>query len=252
MCTPSSPTTGLSPARPSRVVSRRPSSRSTRWVVPVGLPSSPRSGASTGDDLGGEAVLGPGLGAELLGAQAERVGVGAGDAPLARRCARRPRTARCTRSARSSVFGTGMPRSSGRAALEPMGTRLMTSTPHAHGDVDDAGRHQGGGDVGGLLGRAALGVDGGGGHLEGQPGGQPGGAGDVEAPACRSGSRSRPRPGRPAAGSTPVRSNSALSGTPSRSAECMVDRPPLRRPTGVRTASTITTSRMVGAYARRW
>ena len=47
VCTPSGRATGLRLASASRVVSRRPSSRSTRWVVPVGLPSSSTSGAST-------------------------------------------------------------------------------------------------------------------------------------------------------------------------------------------------------------
>ena len=45
-----------------------------------------------------------------------------------------------------------------------------------------------------------------------------------------------------AAGSTPVRRNSSASGAASRSAGCSVDSPPLRRPTGVRTAPTTTTS----------
>ena len=45
--TPSSRATGLSVASLSSVVSRRPSSRVTRWVVPVGAPSSSTSGAST-------------------------------------------------------------------------------------------------------------------------------------------------------------------------------------------------------------
>ena len=75
-------TTALRPARPSRVVSRRPSSRSTRWVSPVGLPSSPRSGASIGHDLAVEAALGPGLGGEVLRALAELVELVAADAPL--------------------------------------------------------------------------------------------------------------------------------------------------------------------------
>ena len=51
VCTPSGRATGLSWASASRVVSRRPSSRATRWVVPAGLPSSSRSGASTGTML---------------------------------------------------------------------------------------------------------------------------------------------------------------------------------------------------------
>ena len=49
-----------------------------------------------------------------------------------------------------------------------------------HGDVDGAAGDQRGGQVGGLLGGAALGVDRGGGDRLGQAGGQPGGAADVE------------------------------------------------------------------------
>src|SRR4051794_7878946 len=45
-------------------------------------------------------------------------------------------------------------------------------------------------------------------------------------------------------GSTPARSTSALSTCADRSAVCTPDNPPLRLPTGVRTASTITASRM--------
>ncbi len=45
-----------------------------------------------------------------------------------------------------------------------------------------------------------------------------------------------------ASGSTPVRRNSSASGAARRSAGCSVDNPPLRRPTGVRTAPTTTTS----------
>src|SRR5262249_50949641 len=48
VCTRSARATGLSAASASRDVSRRPSSRSTRCVVPAGLPSSSRSGASMG------------------------------------------------------------------------------------------------------------------------------------------------------------------------------------------------------------
>ena len=46
VCTPFSRATGFSVASFSSVVSRRPSSRLTVCVVPVGLPSSSRSGAS--------------------------------------------------------------------------------------------------------------------------------------------------------------------------------------------------------------
>src|SRR5206468_903999 len=45
-------------------------------------------------------------------------------------------------------------------------------------------------------------------------------------------------------GSMPARCTSSLSTTADRSAACMADRPPLRLPTGVRTASTMTVSRI--------
>ncbi len=48
MCTPFSRATGFSEASFSSVDSRMPSSRWTVCVEPVGLPSSSRSGASTG------------------------------------------------------------------------------------------------------------------------------------------------------------------------------------------------------------
>ena len=51
----------------------------------------------------------------------------------------------------------------------------------ADGDVVDAGGDQRGGEVDGLLGRAALAVDGGGGGLDRKPGLEPGVAGDVDA-----------------------------------------------------------------------
>src|ERR1700739_4558078 len=46
------------------------------------------------------------------------------------------------------------------------------------------------------------------------------------------------------AGSMPVRSTSSQRTTAERSAGCIPDSPPLRLPTGVRTASTITASRI--------
>src|ERR1051325_1849910 len=52
-------------------------------------------------------------------------------------------------------------------------------------------------------------------------------------------------------GSTPVRMKRSRWTAPSRSSECMVDNPPLRRPVGVRTASTITTSRTPAPFLRQ-
>ncbi len=56
----------------------------------------------------------------------------------------------------------------------------MTSTPQASGHVDHAAGHERGGEVGGLLRRAALGVDGGVGDRLGEAGAEPGRAADVE------------------------------------------------------------------------
>src|SRR4051812_24882192 len=51
-------------------------------------------------------------------------------------------------------------------------------------------------------------------------------------------------------GSIPARAMASFCTAPSRSAACMLDRPPPRRPIGLRTASTITTSVM--ARQRTW
>ena len=65
-------------------------------------------------------------------------------------------------------------------ALEPIGHPAHGLDAARHGDVDHAAGDEGGGQAGGLLRRAALGVDGGGGDAQGQAGGEPGGAADVE------------------------------------------------------------------------
>ena len=80
--TPSGRATGLSVASFSSVVSRRPSSRATVWVVPVGLPSSSTSGASTGTIWLPKRSSAHAGGGVLLGPEAELVGVAPGDAPL--------------------------------------------------------------------------------------------------------------------------------------------------------------------------
>ena len=64
--------------------------------------------------------------------------------------------------------------------LDPIGTRLMTSTPQAMATSTTPDADQAGGQVGGLLRRAALGVDGGGGGAEREAGAEPRGAADVE------------------------------------------------------------------------
>ena len=100
------------------------------------------------------------------------------------------------------------------------------------GDVDDARADQAGGQVGGLLGRAALGVDGGGGGSSGQAGGEPRGAGDVE--GLLADLADAAADDLADLGGVDARSVDQLASgrSASRSAEWMVDRPPPRRPTG--------------------
>ena len=106
-------------------------------------------------------------------------------------------------------------------------------------DVDGAGRDQPGDQVVGLLGAAALAVDGGGADLLGQAGRQPGHAGDVVGLLAEL---------RDAAaddlfdlaGSMPAFSTTALWTAPSSSVACRPDSQPLRLPIGLRVASTMT------------
>ena len=65
--------------------------------------------------------------------------------------------------------------------VAPIGTRVMTSTPAAMTMSLDAGHDGLGGEVGRLLGGAALPVDGGAHHRLGEPGGEGGVAAHVEA-----------------------------------------------------------------------
>ena len=127
--------------------------------------------------------------------------------------------------------------------LEPMGTRLMTSTPHptATSTTPDATRavarlvacwdepHW----LSTVVAAAEM----------GSPAASH--AVRVTLKACMPTWLTQPPTTWPtSAGSMPDRSMSAFWTVPSSSAACMVDSPPLRRPTGVRTASTMTTSRM--------
>ena len=130
VCTPSSPNTGLRPERLSAVVSRRPSSRATWCVVPDGLPSSPRSGASTGMICV----------AKRSSAHA-RAPRSCDDKPSASVSSRVMFHFLAMRSAPSNCevysycgkydFGMGEPMSRPLATFEPIGTLLITSTPPA-------------------------------------------------------------------------------------------------------------------------
>ena len=134
-----------------------------------------------GDDLVVEAALVRGLLAALLGLGAERVEVFAGDAPLvgdhvgadalgheaADRCV-------ASHDGRAERDRAGRDRGAhrrGRHDLDAGGDR----------DVVRAGDDALGGEVGGLLARTALAVDGGGGHRLGPTGAEHGVAADVEA-----------------------------------------------------------------------
>ena len=129
MWTPSSRATGLSVASFSSDVSRRPSSRATRVGGAGRLAVVVEVGGVDGDDLAVEAALGPRPGRPLLGEQAERVGVLAGDAPLlgdalgALELGRELVLAEVGLRDRAAELASW--------AFEPIGTRLMTSTPQA-------------------------------------------------------------------------------------------------------------------------
>ncbi len=68
---------------------------------------------------------------------------------------------------------TDGPYGSASIRAEPIGTRLIDSTPADDDDVVGAGHDALGGEVHGLLARAALALDGHRGHVLGQPGGEP-------------------------------------------------------------------------------
>ena len=241
--TPSGRATGLSSASFSRLVSRRPSSRATGCVVPVGLPSSSTSGASTGTIWLPKRSSAQAGGGVLLRAEAELVGVGPGDAPLLG-------DALGALELRGELVLREVRLRDRDAEAEVLAAAGADRHP-AHdldaageGGVDRAAADERGGQVGGLLRRAALRVDRGGGHRQGQAGGQPRGAGDVEGlladladaaaddladlrPGRCPSARRRPSGRRPAG-----RRGGWWTG---RRCAC---------PTGVRTASTITTSDM--------
>ena len=241
MCTPSSRATGLRVASFSRVVSRRPSSRDDGVGRAGGLALVVDVGSVDRHDLAAEAVLGPGLGGALLGQEAEPVGVVAADAPLVgdalgalelrgelvlREVRLRDRDGRSRRS-----------------ALEPIGTRLMVSTPQATATSTTPAPTR-------LVARLVACCD--------EPHwvstvvaaterGRPAESQAVRAMlnACSPTWLTQPpTTWSTTAGSMPDRSITALCTAASRSAGCMVDRPPFRFPTGLRTASTMTTSVM--------
>ena len=137
-------------------------------MVPVGVFLVVDVGGVDGHDLGVEAALCPGGGRPLLRGQAERAGVGPGDAPLVG-------DALGSLELRGELvvaeigLGDGHAQPQLAVELEPMGTREHELDPAGDGDVDHAGADEAGSHVGGLLRRPALGVDRGGGGGEGSP-----------------------------------------------------------------------------------
>ena len=130
-------------------------------------------------DLGVEAALGPGPSGQLLGPEAEGVAVVAGDAPPLGD-ALGPLELRGELVLAEVGLGDGHAQAQLLGRVGPDGDAAHELDPAGHGHVGHARADQAGGQVGGLLRRPALGVDGGGCGLDGQPGGQPGGAGEVE------------------------------------------------------------------------
>jgi hypothetical protein len=129
------------------------------------------------DDLALEAALLPRLRGALLGLEPEGVGVVPRDAPLLGDALGPLELARELVVPEVGLRDRAAGPVAGVAADRDPGHDL---DPARHGDVDRAGADERCGEVGRLLARPALRVDGRGGHREGQAGAQPGGAGHVE------------------------------------------------------------------------
>ena len=236
---------GLEPGEASSVVSRRPSSRVDAVGGAGRLALVVEVGRVDRHDLGVEAVLGPGLGGALLGQDAELVDVAAGDAPLLGD-ALGALELRRELVLREVALRHGLADTEAAPEREPIGTRLMTSTPHATATSTTpeptrlVARLVACCDEPHWLSTVVAGAD------IGRPAVSH--AVRVMLKACIPTWLTQPPTTWPtSAGSMPDRSMSAFSASASRSAEWKVDRPPPRRPIGVRTASTITTSGMGAA-----
>ena len=137
-------------------------------------------------------------------------------------------------------FGIGTPRPSFFDEFDADRDPAHHLDAAGDGDVDHARSDERGGEVGGLLARAALGVDGGGRGRCGQAGREPRRAGDVEAllaDLADAAADDLADLGRVDAGALDER---GLHGA-EQVGGVHDERPPLRLPMGVRTASTITT-----------
>ena len=169
VCRPSGSTV-LSPARPSRVVSRRPWSASTTPGLAGRRTVLAENRCVDRRDLALEPALVDRDARLLLRRQAEGVEVGAGDAAVAGDPVGAPRTGWACRSTSRPVAG----RRCRPGTLAPSGIRRHRLDTGRDPDLDRAGRDHVVDQVGGLLPRAALRVDHGPAGVLRQPGVQPG------------------------------------------------------------------------------
>ena len=142
-----------------------------------GLAVVPQVGSVDRDHLALEASLGPGPGGALLRQQPEGVGVAPGDAPLLG-------DALCPLELGRELVTTEVGPGDGPTG-PGLGVGAERYPAHRLDPTGDDGVHRArgdepGGQVGRLLRRPTLRVDRGGGHGEGQAGGEPRRAGDVE------------------------------------------------------------------------
>ena len=145
--------------------------------MPVGLPGFVDVGRVDRHDLALEATFGPRPLRAHLRLEPELVGVGAGDAPLVGDALRAFELRRELVVLAVRRGGRAPEVAAGRGAERDPRHRLDAA---AERDVDDARLHERRREVGRLLRRAALAVDGAARDLEREPGAQPRVAGDVE------------------------------------------------------------------------
>ena len=220
----------------------RPASFST--VVPRRMPSSATTGSpsvNTGMICVSNAPSSCAVGGALVRARGVLVETGPREAPLLRDQLRGDALVEREIAIAGKHFRPVRHASGPRRTQRYPAHHLDTAR---HDDVLLAGHHGLHREVQRLLARPARAVDGGPGMLSGQPGGQHRVAADIARLVAdlRDAAPHHVVDDRP--GRCPARSTSALSTIADRSAACMSDSPPLRLPTGVRTASTITVSRI--------
>ena len=188
-------------------------------------------------DLAVEAALRPGRCGLRLGAQRRTASRSARVRP--RRWAIRSAATNWLGMSMAQRAGRGWP-ASGAAALAPERDPAHRLDAAGDADVDGAGRDQPGDQVRGLLGRAALGVEGQAARLRTAARRAARRSGSCCWTARRPGSRSRRRPARPRPGrGRRGRAARRWAGPAARPRAGRTSTPP-RLPIGVRTASTIT------------